>query len=105
MYIQGFNKGLVRVPCAPSHSHLVDLLLVQVKDLSGGGGSDLLIRLVARLRAVPTVPGQHKHHLENEGGRIVKRITTVQCLLSADSLSAGFKVTLMLIVMLHLEAE
>ncbi len=41
----------------------------------------------------------------NEGGRRVKRITTVECLLSADSLSVGSKVTLMLIVMLHIEAE
>lgn len=46
-----------------SLSHLIDLLLVQVKNLSRGGGSNLLIGPVARLRAVPTIPGQHKHHL------------------------------------------
>lgn len=65
-----FNKGfaeVIAVTCTPSCSHLVDLLLVQVKDLSGGGGSDLLICPVARLRAVPTVPGQHKYHLGKKG--------------------------------------
>lgn len=54
---------------ASRRSHLIDLLLVQVKDLAGGGGSNLLIRPVARLRAVPTVTGQHKHHLEYGGGK------------------------------------
>lgn len=44
-------------------SHLIDLLLVQVKDLSRAGGSDLLIGSVPRLRAVSTVPSQHKHNL------------------------------------------
>lgn len=66
--MNGFNKGLViAVPCALQRSHLVDLLLVQVKDLSRRGGSDLLISPVARLRAVPTVPGQHKYHLGTKG--------------------------------------
>ena len=66
--MNGFNKALViAVPCALQHSHLVDLLLVQVKDLSRRGGSDLLISPVARLRAVPTVPGQHKYHLGTKG--------------------------------------
>lgn len=59
---------------ALSCSHLVDLLLVQVKDLARGGGSDLLIRRVARLRAVPTVPGQHKHHLEAKGAGKLRRL-------------------------------
>lgn len=86
-------------------SHLVDLLLVQVKNLSGGGGGNLLIRPVARLRAVPAVPGQHKYHLGNEGGRRVKRITTVRCLLSTGSLTVGCKLTLMLIVMLRADAD
>ncbi|TNN86546.1 hypothetical protein EYF80_003316 [Liparis tanakae] len=40
----------------------------QVKDLTGGSGSDLLVCPVARLRAVSTVPGQHKYHLGMEGG-------------------------------------
>lgn len=83
---------------ALSCSHLIDLLLVQVKDLPRGGGSDLLVDSVARLRAVPTVPSQHKYHLRTKGAGGVKRITNVQCLLSTDSLSVGFKVTLMLIV-------
>lgn len=60
--------------CAPSCSHLVDLLLVQVKDLARGGGSNLLIRPVAGLRAVPTVPGQHKHHLEAKGAGELRRL-------------------------------
>ena len=60
-----FNKGLVRISL--SCSHLVDLLLVQVKDLSRGSGSNLLVRPVARLRAVPTVPSQHKYHLGTRG--------------------------------------
>lgn len=56
---------------ASSRSHLIDLLLVQVKDLAGGGGGDLLVRPVARLRAVPAVAGQHKHHLgkTQKGGK------------------------------------
>lgn len=65
-----FNKGfakVVAVPCTLSRSHLVYLLLVQVKDLSRGGGRDLLIHPVAGLRAVPTVPGQHKYHLGTKG--------------------------------------
>ena len=47
--------------------YLVDLLLVQVKDLPRGGGSNLLISPVARLSAVSTIPRQHKHHLEEKG--------------------------------------
>lgn len=57
----------IALQCTLLRSHLVDLLLVQVKDLSRGGGSDLLVDPVARLRAVPTVPGQHKHHLGTKG--------------------------------------
>lgn len=57
--------------CKPtlSLSHLIDLLLVQVKYLSRGGGSNLLIDPVAGLRAVPTIPGQHKHHLGGKRGQ------------------------------------
>lgn len=95
----------VALQCALLCSHLVDLLLVQVKDLSRGGGGDLLVGPVARLRAVPAVPGQHKHHLGTKVGRRVKRITTARCLLSTDSLSVGSKVTLMLSVMLRVAAE
>ena len=43
--------------------YLVDLLLVQVKDLSRRSGGDLLVGPVAWLRAVATVPGQDEHHL------------------------------------------
>lgn len=57
----------IALQCTLLWSHLVDLLLVQVKDLSGGGGSDLLVGPVAGLRAVPAVPGQHKHHLGTKG--------------------------------------
>lgn len=88
---------------ALSRSHLIDLLLVQVKDLAGGGGSNLLIRPVARLRAVPTVASQHKHHLESQGGRGVKEITAVG--LSTDQLSFGCEATLTPIVMLHSQAD
>lgn len=52
-----------------SLSHLIDLLLVQVKNLSRGGGSNLLINPVARLRAVPTIPRQYKHHLGEKRGQ------------------------------------
>ena len=47
--------------------YLVDLLLVQVEDLSGGRGGDLLVGPVARLRAVATVPRQDEHHLGEDG--------------------------------------
>ena len=51
--------------------HLVDLLLVQVEDLSRGGGGDLFVGTVPRLGAVATVPRQHKHHLgREEEGRV-----------------------------------
>lgn len=53
--------------CVLCCAHLIDLLLVQVEDLTRGGGSDLLVGPVTRLRAVPTVPGQHKNHLGKKG--------------------------------------
>lgn len=45
-------------------AHLGHLLLVQVEHLPRAGGSDLLVGQVARMRAVTTVPRQHKDHLE-----------------------------------------
>lgn len=48
-------------------SHLIDLLFVQVKNLTGAGGSNLLVGSVSRLGAIPAVPRQHKHNLDSEG--------------------------------------
>lgn len=48
-------------------SHLIDLLFVQVKNLTGAGGSNLLISSVSRLGAIPAVPRQHKHNLKSDG--------------------------------------
>lgn len=57
-------------------SHLIDLLLVQMKDLSRAGGSDLLIGSVPRLRAVSAVPSQDKHNLGAHRGQQWKVIIT-----------------------------
>lgn len=85
-----------------SLSHLIDLLLVQVKDLPGGGSSDLLVGPVARLRAVPTIPGQHKHHLGlKEGAGEMRRRLPPQCLLSAHALPVSCKAALTPNVMLR----
>ena len=69
-----------------SRSHLIDLLLVQVKDLPRGCGGDLLVRPVARLRAVPAVPGQHKYHLGTKGQEELRGLLLFSGLLSTDSL-------------------
>lgn len=85
----------------PSCSHLIDLLLVEVKNLSRGGGSNLLIDPVAGVGTVPTIPGQHKHHLGGKRGAWeLWRLVPARCLLSAHSFPVGCKATLTLIVML-----